>query len=193
MKKLLLLLAMCCCLNGCTAMLIGAAVGSISPKKFSFKANGERLKATDENLGTFRIIEADGNGFAIAYRGSLWDVDSDIENVLIGLNCGFFSGSLKEDQEYVFTLDDNLDTYPIFRYTETEILESTEASSVSRKNTFWFNAREGWFKITKINKDDGTISGRFAFTAVSDDPASSEEVEITDGVFKNVPYLFIND
>ena len=191
MKKLILLLAMCCCFSSCTAILIGAVVDSATTPRFSFDADGHTFKATNDNLGIFRIIETADYGFAIAYRGSSWDVSNHFDKAELGLNCGFFTGTLKEDKEYVFTQDDALDTYPIFKYSELEVEDATDLLSITRAKTFWFNATDGWFKITKINEDDGTISGRFAFTAVCDDPDSDEVVEITGGVFKNIPYLVV--
>ena len=179
MKKLFLLLALCCTFTSCTAVLVGTAIESISLTKFSFQADGAKVKATDDNVGTLRIIETEGHGFAIAYRGSRWDVNNSYTALELGLNCGFFTGSLQVDQEYVFTLDDNLAAYPMFTYDEG--------------GSFWFNATDGWFKITKISEKNGTISGRFAFTAVCDDPASGKVVEITDGVFKNIPYIVVKD
>lgn len=189
MKKLLLLLALCFSFSGCTSMLIGAAVSAISLTKFSFLADGDKVKATGENVGEFRIIEVEEYGFAIAYRSATWDVNESYSDVVLGLNCGFFTGSLQEDQEYGFTLDDNLASYPMFQYTETVVQESGDSTN----NTFWFNATEGWFKVTKLNEKEGTISGRFVFKAVSDDPTSDKVVEITDGVFKNIPYILVQD
>lgn len=193
MKKILLLLSACFCLSGCTTMIIGLALGTYPQSRMSFKVNGETFKAEDGNLGTFRIVEVDAEGFSIAYSGSEWDTNNSLDGVVIGLNCGFFDGDLKKDEEYVFTEDDEMDAYPIFRYTVTEVIESTSESSVTRSGVVCFNATEGWFKITKLNVDDGTISGKFAFTAVCDDPSSGEIVEITDGVLKNVPYILVQD
>lgn len=193
MKKIFLLLSLCFCLSGCTSILLGIAIVSASEPSMTFKAAGETFEAKGDNVATFRIFEVEGKGFAISHVGSAWDTENTLEELQIGLNCGFFDGKLKKREEYVFTEDDRLDVYPVLKYTKSENVESTSESSVSRLTTVWLNASDGWFKITKFDKNDGTVSGKFAFTAVCDDPASDEVIEITDGFFKNVPYILIQD
>ena len=192
MKKILMILSMCVCLSGCTPILLGLALSSSVPR-MNFKVDGEIYRAEDRNVGTFRIFEVEGKGFAISYNSAIWDSENTLKGAQIGLYCGFFDGTLEKDVEYVFSSDDGLDTYPFFRYSKTELAESTAESSVSRSQSFWCSASNGWFKITKLNKKDGVISGSFAFDAVCDDPSLDEVVEITDGVFRNVPYVLVQD
>lgn len=80
------------------------------------------------------------------------------------------------------------DAYPHFKFTIKEKLDASPGTGIHRLNTMWYNASEGWFKITKINKKKGTISGRFEFTAVCDDPSNGDIIEITEGVFKDISY-----
>lgn len=171
---------MCCCLSGCTAFLIGAAMDSAMSPRFTFEVDGYPFEADEELLGTFRVIETGDYGFAIAFSGSEWSVVPEVDKAVIGLNCGFFTGKLKEDKEYVFTTDDALDTYPIFKYSLLS-------------DTFWYNATDGWFRVTRINKKKGTISGTFEFSAVCDDPSNADVIEITSGVFRNIPYISVID
>ena len=192
MRKILFLLSLCLCLSSCTPILLALAILDAQPK-MSFKANGESFTAEDSDIGTFRIIEVDGHGFAIAFSCSNWSSENLFEDAVISLNCGFFAGRLEKNEEYVFTTDDNLDAYPTFKHTVSEVVESTPESSVSSMTTVWLNATEGWFKITKLDKDDGTLSGKFSFTAVCDDPASDEVIEITEGFLKNIPYIVVKD
>lgn len=191
MKKILLLLPLCFCLSGCTSILLGLAIASAPKVDISFKADGETFRS--ENPSSLHIIEVEGKGFAISYNGGEWDTENTLESVVIGLNCGFLDGELEKNQEYVFTTDDNLDTYPIFKHSELIAEESTSGSSVSRITTVWYNATDGWFKITKLKEDNGTVSGKFAFTAVCDDPDSPRVIEITEGSFRNIPFVWVKD
>lgn len=87
-----------------------------------------------------------------------------------------------------------MDTYPYFKYTIREELESSDKYSTYRVKTMWYNATDGWFKITRMNKKKGIISGSFEFTAVCDDPSNGDVIiEITNGVFKDISYKIIED
>ncbi len=193
MRKLFLLLASCLCLTGCSWILIGVAVASAPDPMVSFWAHKEYFKVNGEDSGTFRVMEVFGEGFAIAYSRSGWDTDNSLDGVEIGLNCGFFDGELKKGFEYNYNLDDGLDTYPIFKYTYREPVATSQGEDVYHVRTAWFNAVEGWFKITKMNKKKGIMSGRFEFKAVSDDPSSDEVIEVTNGVFRDIPYTLVSD
>lgn len=193
MKKILLLLSACFCLSGCGWMVLGAAAVAAPDPSFSFWAHGEYFKADESLPGTFRIMEVEGKGFAISYGGSNWETDNEIEEAKIGLNCGFFDGELEKGMEYCFNSDDRLDTYPYFSHIYREAVELNSGSEIYHTRTVWYNAVEGWFKITKINKKKGIISGRFEFTAVKDDPSSYHAIEVTNGVFRDIPYIVVSD
>lgn len=184
---------MCFCLSGCTSIILGLAAVSQSKAAISFTAGGELYKASDDNIGTFRVVEVEGHGFAIAYSHYFGNTENTLDGIQLNLNCGFFDGELKKYDVYHFTTDDRLDAYPAIKHTVEEIIESTPDSSTSRLKTVWLNATEGWFKITKIDKNNGKISVKFSFTAVCDDPDSSETIEITDGILKNIPYVTVQD
>ena len=193
MKKIFILLCMCICFSGCTSILLGMAIAQDSKALVTFKANGELFESQNAEIGSFRIFEVEGKGFAISFAGSEWDTENTFRDAHIGLNCGFFDGHLKKNEEYVFTTEDGLDAYPMFNYTVYEEIESTPESSVHRMHTIWFNASEGWFKITRLSEKDGTVSGKFSFTAVCDSPSSQESIEVTEGFFRNIPYVLVQD
>ena len=190
MKRILIILCACLCLSSCTSLLIGAIDMVIPDQTISVNIDGVKYTDCDEG-GVFYIYEIPGEGFAIAFKIQDWENENAKEEATISLNCGFFDAEFKKGVEYVFSEDDTLDVYPYFYYKERDYLELTPDSSSFRLITYWYNATSGWFKITKINENDGTISGRFAFTAVCDDPASSQTIEITSGVFKNIPYTIV--
>ena len=192
MKRILVILCARLCLSSCTSVLIAVADMVIPNPSISVNIDGMKYNDSEES-GTFRIYIVEGEGFAIAYTSQGWENENALEEATVNLNCGFFDAEFKKGVEYVFTEDDKLDTYPYFYYKERDYRELTPDSSVYSYISYWFNATSGWFKITKLNEKDGTISGRFAFTAVSDDPDCGDVIEITDGVFKNIPYTLVED
>lgn len=192
MKRILVILCASLCLSSCTSVLIAVADMVIPNPSISVNIDGMKYNDSEES-GTFRIYIVEGEGFAIAYTSQGWENENALEEATVNLNCGFFDAEFKKGVEYVFTEDDKLDTYPYFYYKERDYRELTPDSSVYSYISYWFNATSGWFKITKLNEKDGTISGRFAFTAVSDDPDCGDVIEITDGVFKNIPYTLVED
>lgn len=192
MKRILVILCASLCLSSCTSVLIAVADMVIPDPSISVNIDGMKYNDSEES-GTFRIYIVEGEGFAIAYTSQGWENENALEEATVNLNCGFFDAEFKKGVEYVFTEDDKLDTYPYFYYKERDYRELTPDSSVYSYISYWFNATSGWFKITKLNEKDGTISGRFAFTAVSDDPDCGDVIEITDGVFKNIPYTLVED
>lgn len=192
MKRILVILCASLCLSSCTSVLIAVADMVIPNPSISVNIDGMKYNDSEES-GTFRIYIVEGEGFAIAYTSQGWENENALEEATVNLNCGFFDAEFKKGVEYVFTEDDKLDTYPYFYYKERDYRDLTPDSSVYSYISYWFNATSGWFKITKLNEKDGTISGRFAFTAVSDDPDCGDVIEITDGVFKNIPYTLVED
>lgn len=195
MKKIFIFMALCLFLSGCrkTALDLAVAVSRIDDPKISFVANGEEFSHKGDFATPFRIFKVEDLGFTISYQASSWDSANTLDDAVIGLNCGFISGNLKEDTKYYFSLEDELDTYPIFKYNKTLSETRPDGTVISSNQTFWFNAEQGSIEITKINQKKGELAGRFEFTAVSDDPNSKDTIEITDGVFKNIPYLVIED
>ena len=192
MKRILVILCASLCLSSCTSVLIAVADMVIPNPSISVNIDGIKYKDSEES-GTFRIYIVEGEGFAIAYTSQGWENENALEEATVNLNCGFFDAEFKKGVEYVFTEDDKLDTYPYFYYKERDYRELTPDSSVYSYISYWFNATSGWFKITKLNEKDGSISGRFAFTAVADDPVCGDVIEISDGVFKNIPYTLVED
>lgn len=193
MKKILLLLSACICLSGCGWLILGAAVATAPDPSFSFWASDEYFRGEPSSFGSLRIMEVEGKGFAMSYGCSDWNSDNETEGAKIGLNCGFFDGKLEKGVEYRFNSDDNLDTYPFFSHTYREAVDLDSGSEIYHIRTVWYNAVEGWFEITKINKKKGIVSGRFEFKAVKDDPSSDNAIEITNGVFRDIPYIVVSD
>ena len=193
MKRILIILCACLCLSSCTSLLIGAIDMMVPDPTIAVIINGENIYRDSKEGSTFYIHEVSGEGFAISFKTQGWENENAKEEATISLNCGFFDTEFKKGVEYVFSEADNLDVYPYFYYKERDYYDVTPDSSAFRYITYWYNATSGWFKITKIDEKNGTISGRFAFTAVCDDPASSQTVEITDGVFKNIPYVVVQN
>jgi len=194
MKKILLLLSACLSLTGCGWIVLGVAVAGAPDPEFSFYAKGEKYESHNDT-GTIRVVEMDGEGFAFSYGEGPggWDSENTLEGVEIGLNCGFFDGNMKKGIEYHYNSDDVMDFYPFFKYTYRDYIESTPDTDAFRVCTVWYNATEGWIKITKLNRKKGIVSGRFGFTAVIDDPSSDGTIEITQGVFKDIPYIKVSD
>ncbi len=194
MKKILFLLSTCFSLTGCGWIVLGLAVASAPDPEFSFYAKGEKYESDDEP-GTIRIVEMTDEGFALSYGEGLGGLESDntLEGVEIGLNCGFFDGKLKKGMEYRYNSDDRMDFYPFFKHIYRDYIDSSPGSEAYRIHTIWYNATEGWIKITKLNKKKGIMSGRFEFTAVIDDPSSDNAIEITNGVFRDIPYIVVSD
>ena len=193
MKRILLILASCLCLNGCAWIALGV-VGSIVPKQeISFRVDGERFESSEDVSMILRIVEVSGEGFALSMGESNWATANTMEKAKIGLNSGFFDGSLKEDQKYYYNSDDKMDFYPFFSYTVNVPHESVSGANVYKTQTFWFNATEGWIEITKINKKKQIVDGRFEFTAVCDAPSDETTIKVTSGRFKDVPYLIVSD
>lgn len=193
MKKILLILASCLCLNGCAWIALGIAASAVPQQEISFRVDGERFESSEDVSMILRVMEVSGEGFALSMGESNWATANTMENARIGLNSGFFDGSLKEDQEYHYNTDDKMDFYPYFSYTINIPHESVSGSSVYKTQTFWFNATEGWIEITKINKKKQIVDGRFEFTAVCDAPSDETTIKVTSGRFKDVPYLVVSD
>lgn len=193
MKRSILIIFSVFCLTSCEKM-IAAAVDLFTPDpQLSFQANGEVFKVTDRNTKTLRISNFNNEGFAITFSGgSYWDTENTLYSVVISLNCGIFDGTLEKGVEYRYTAED-LDTYPCFKYSIHENIESTAGGESYDVMTMWYNATEGWIKINKINKKKGLISGSFEFTAVCDDPSNGDVIEITKGVFKDITYKTFED
>lgn len=193
MKRIILIILAVICITGCDKMIVSAVDAATLDSELSFMANGESYKVTGSNTNTLRIIDSGDEGFAISLiGGSHWDTENTLESAVIALSCGFFNGELKKGEEYVYSAEE-MDTYPYFKYTIREELESSDKYSTYRVKTMWYNATDGWFKITRMNKKKGIISGSFEFTAVCDDPSNGDVIEITNGVFKDISYKIIED
>lgn len=193
MKRILLILTACLSLSGCSWIALGIAASTIPDQKLSFRLDGERFETTEEVTGTLRIMEINGEGFALSLGESAWATDNTMNGLKIGLNCGFFEGKLKEDQEYHYTSDDKMDFYPFFSYTEIVPEELASGTIINHQETVWFNAVEGWIEITRINKKKQIVDGRFEFTAVCDDPADGRTLKVTSGRFQDYPYMVVSD
>lgn len=193
MKRILLILASCLCLNGCAWIALGVAASAVPHQEISFRVDGERYESSEDVSMILRIIEVSGKGFALSMGESNWATANTMEKAKIGLNSGFFDGSLKEDQKYHYSSDDNMDFYPYFSYTVSVPQESVSGTEISNLQTIWFNATEGWIEITEINKKQQVVNGRFEFTAVCDAPSDGTTINITSGRFKDVPYLVVSD
>ena len=193
MKRILLILASCLCLNGCAWIALGIAASAVPHQEISFRVDGERFESSEDVSMILRIVEVSGEGFALSMGESNWATANTMEKAKIGLNSGFFDGSLKEDQKYYYNSDDKMDFYPFFSYTVNVPHESVSGASVSKSQTFWFNATEGWIEITKINKKKQIVDGRFEFTAVCDAPSDETTIKVTSGRFKDIPYLLVSD
>lgn len=188
MKKIILIISAVLCLTSCDEMIIAAFDLATPDPQFSFLADGEEFKVTGINTRSLKIHDITGEGFAIVLsQGTYWDTENTLESAVISLNCGIFEGSLKKGVEYVYSAEE-MDAYPHFKFTIKEKLDASPGTEIHRLKTMWYNASEGWFKITKINKKKGTISGRFEFTAICDDPSNGDIIEITEGVFKDISY-----
>ena len=193
MKRILLILASCLCLNGCAWIALGIAASTVPQQEISFRVDGERFESSEDVSMILRIVEVSGEGFALSMGESNWATANTMEKAKIGLNSGFFDGSLKEDQKYYYNSDDKMDFYPFFSYTVNVPQESVSGTEISKLETLWFNATEGWIEITKINKKHQVADGRFEFTAVCDAPSDGTTINITSGRFKDVPYLVVSD
>lgn len=193
MKRILLILASCLCLNGCAWIALGVAASAVPHQEISFRVDGERFESSEDVSMILRIVEVSGEGFALSMGESNWATDNTMKGAKIGLNSGFFDGSLKEDQKYYYNSDDKMDFYPFFSYTVNVPQESVSGTEISKLETLWFNATEGWIEITKINKKHQVADGRFEFTAVCDAPSDGTTIKVTSGRFKDVPYLVVSD
>ena len=193
MKRILLILASCLCLNGCAWIALGVAASAVPHQEISFRVDGERFESSEDVSMILRIVEVSGEGFALSMGESNWATDNTMKGAKIGLNSGFFDGSLKEDQKYYYNSDDKMDFYPFFSYTVNVPQESVSGTEISKLETLWFNATEGWIEITKINKKHQVADGRCEFTAVCDAPSDGTTINITSGRFKDVPYLVVSD
>lgn len=193
MKRILLILASCLCLNGCAWIALGVVGSTVPKQEISFRVDGERFESSEDVSMILRIVEVSGEGFALSMGESNWATANTMEKAKIGLNSGFFDGSLKEDQKYCYNADDKMDFYPFFSYTVNVPHESVSGANVYKTQTIWFNATEGWIEITKINKKKQIVDGRFEFTAVCDAPSDETTINITSGRFKDVPYLVVSD
>lgn len=193
MKRIILTILTVICLTGCEKMFL-ASIGLTSPDhELSFKADGELFRTTGVNTNTLRIYIIKDEGFAITFDGgSYWDTENTLESAVIHLDCGIFKGSLKKGNIYAYTAED-MDTYPYFKYTVSEKVESSYGGSTYKLNTMWYNASDGWIKISRMNKNKGLVSGSFEFTAVCDDPSNDDVIEITKGTFKDISYIVVED
>ena len=192
MKRILLIICTIICFTSCEMMIIAVVDLATPDPELSFQANGEEFKATGSSIHTLSILNVDNKGFTIIFSGDNWDTDNTLESAVISLNCGFFNGTLETGSEYVFSSEE-LDTYPYFKYTVREELESSADSSSYKMRTMWYNSTEGRIKIRKMNTNKGIISGTFEFTAICDDPSNDDVIEITKGVFKDISYKIIED
>ena len=193
MKRIIMTILTVICLTSCDKMVLAVA-DIVSPDpQLSFKADDELFVVTGVNTKTLRIYEIEDEGFAITLSGgSYWDTENTLKSAEIHLNCGIFKGSLKKGNIYAYSAED-MDTYPYFKYTIYDTAESSPDGSVTYLKTMWYNASEGWIKISKINKNKGLISGSFEFTAVCDDPSNGDIIEITEGTFKDISYIVVGD
>lgn len=195
MKKIIILLAACLYLASCTKIISGIGSALTPTPQISFEVNGEeyRFKSQDE-VGTFKIMKVSDTGFAISFVWSSWNTSNTLDDAELYLNCGFFNAKFKKGEEYAFT-DEEMDACPSFSYTGIEYLEPLPEQTTQPYliRTYWYNATNGWFKITKINAEKGVISGRFEYTAVCDDPSNQDVVEVTNGVFKDISYVIVED
>lgn len=192
MKRIILTILTVICLTGCDKMFLAAVDLSTPDPRLSFKANGELFKTTGANTNTLRIYEIPGEGFAITLSGGgNWDTENTMKSAEIHLNCGIFKGSPKKGTLYAYTAEE-MDTYPYFKHTISEKVESSYGGSTYQLKTMWYNASDGWIKISKMNKNKGLISGSFEFNAVCDDPSNGEVIEITKGTFKDITYIVVS-
>lgn len=189
MKRIILIICAVLSLAGCKKLFNSAVESMMPDPEMTFKADGEEFTAIwSKGSKTVGIIDSSDKGFAITFTGSNWDTENTLKSAEICLNCGFFDGTLKEDVEYGFSAEE-MDACPYF-YCVTSVLQEP---SVYRSKGMWYNATDGWIKITKINKKKGQISGKFAFTAVCDDPSDEDVIEITNGAFWYIPYKVLED
>lgn len=169
--------------------MIGTVVDLVTPDpELSFQANGEEFKATANKTNTLSILKVADKGFSIIFKGVSWDTNNSLESAVISLNCGFFDSAVEEGVTYAFRSED-MDTHPYFKYIVREDLEP----SGYRPRTMWYNASEGWIRISKINTKKGIISGSFEFTAICDDPSNDDVIVISKGVFKDISYKIVQD
>ena len=192
MKKIIPIIVAALCFTGCQKMLYAIVDLATPDPELSFEVNGELFKATDANTNDMRVHYLGSKHFSIVFSGGIWDTDHSMESPKISLNCGVFKGILTKDVEYVYTAEE-MDVCPYFRYVVREPQESSSGATVHKLNTLWYNATDGWIKITNISSGNGRISGRFEFSAVCDDPASGDVIDIKNGVFKHIKYTTVTD
>ncbi len=182
-------------LVGCTAptwfeMFDEVTYDDLEVRPVSFYLNGEEFYS-EKNPAEQRpslaypmgqhcyvhLVEGEDSLFSMYYPRENFNDGEGISNVGISLTFVWYAPELTIGVKYHLPEPSPTIAYPRISYQETA------------GDNRVFEAKDGWVEFSQIDTVNNIISGSFAFIA-EDMYNSGDTVNVTDGVFENIPLIY---